>query len=454
MVVVAFVLVLFFNTYFNVTSGVAINEDATSLTEKFYLSGPDPYYNARLIEETLESGEYAYLGGEYGTTDPLLNYPLGRSGGRPPLFNMITMGAGKLMSPIMGEVDALGYAMQFLPALYGALLVFPVYVIGSRLFNWKAGLVGAFMVALIPIHLSSGHGSAYSLYDHDSFVLLLTTTAMMFLTLSLTEQHDKKSMLYAFMAGACIAAMSMTWVAARYIYAVVAVYAVAQMFLDIVSSRINLRVPRTINIALFSGYLIALPFFFYRQGLAMTTELAVILGVAVFSGIYLWLDRQNIPWVVSIPSIFGLGGIGLVFLYLIRDTSIAVLQPLTRISDILYGSGIYGQKVSLTIAEASTFDFSRNVMSFGPVLFWLAWIGFVLLAYRFWKDRSKRGYFLIIMWLLVETWLLSTAGRFLNNLVPVMAVLGGWVLWMTVDRLNFKDMVATIKGVGGGWYGF
>jgi dolichyl-diphosphooligosaccharide--protein glycosyltransferase len=454
LVIVAFVLVLFFNTYFNATSGIAVNEDATSLTEKFYLSGPDPYYNARLIEDTLESGEYPYLGGEYGTTDPLLNYPLGRSGGRPPLFNMITMGVGGLFSPVMGEVDALGFAMQFLPALYGALLVFPVYVIGSRLFDWKAGLVGAFMVALIPIHLGSGHGSAFSLYDHDSLVLLLTTTTMMFLTLSLTERHDRKSMLYAFMGGVSIAAMSMTWVSGQYIYALVAVYAVAQMFVDIVSSRINLRVPRTVNIALLGGYLVALPFFIYKQGLAMTTELAVILGVVVFSGIYLWLRRQNIPWVVSIPSIFGLGGIALVFLYLIRNTTIGVLQPFTRISDIIYGAGIYGKKVSATIAEASTFDFSRNVMSFGPVLFWLAWIGFMLLAYRVWKDRSRRGYFLLIMWLLVETWLLSTAGRFLNNLVPIMAILGGWILWMTIDKLNFKDMVATIRGVGGGWYGF
>ncbi len=453
LVVVAFVLVLFFNTYFNATSGIAVNEDATSMTEKFYLSGPDPYYNARLIDKTLESGEYAYLGGEYGTEDPLLNYPLGRSGGRPPLFNMLTIGTGKLLSPLMGDTDAVGYMMQFLPALYGALLVFPVYVIGRRLFGWKAGLTGALMVALIPVHLGSGHGSAYSLYDHDSFVLLLTTTTMMFLTLGLTEKHDRKSMLYAFMAGAAIAAMSMTWVAARYIYAVVAVYAVAQMFVDIVSSRIRPRVAWTANIALFAGYLLALPFFFYKDGIGVTTELAVALGVAIFSGIYLWLGRRDIPWVVSIPSIFGLGAAALAFLYVIRNTTIAVLQPFTRISNIIYGSGIYGKKVSATIAEASTFDFSRNVMSFGPVLFWLAWIGFLFLLYRYWKDRSKRGYFLLAVWLVVETWLLSTAGRFLNNLVPLMAVLGGWVLWMVIDRLDFKDMVETIKGVGGGWYG-
>jgi len=208
----AFFLVLFLNSYFNYTSGVAINEEGKTLTEKFYLAGPDPYYHARLVEKTIETGRYPYLGGIHGGTDPLLNYPIGRSGGRPPLFNMMTIGVSSIFSPFAGQMDALGYAMQFLPAIYGALLVVPVYMIGSRLFNRKAGILGAFFVALIPIHLASGHGSAYSLYDHDSFILLFTTTTIMFLVMSLGEKNEKRSMVFAFMSGVGVAAISMTWV--------------------------------------------------------------------------------------------------------------------------------------------------------------------------------------------------------------------------------------------------
>jgi len=450
----AFVLVLFFNTYFNYTSEVAINEDGESLTDRYYLAGPDPYYNARLVEQTAETGEYPYLGGVHGSEDPLLNYPLGRSGGRPPLFNVVTVSVGKFFSPIVGELDAMGNAMQFLPALYGALLVFPVYVIGSRLFNRKSGLLGAFFVALIPLHLSSGHGSAFSLYDHDSFVLLLTTTAMMFLVMSLKERNMQKSMLLAFMSGIAVASISLTWVAAQYIYTIIAVYAIAQMVLDILSSKIDIQVPRATLIALLGGYLLALPFYWYREGFTLTTPLAIALAVAAFSVIYIWLSRQNIPWVISIPSIFGIGGVGLVVLYLVRDTSITVLRPLTKIADVIFGAGIYGKKVSLTIAEASTFDFSRTVMSFGPVVFLMAaLVGFPLLLYYYFKDRSRRDYFLILMWFMVELMLLSTAGRFLNNFVPLIAVLGGWVLWFAIDKIDFDGMVQSVKGVGGGWYG-
>ena len=116
-----FFLVLFFNTYFNFTSGQTVNFEGDGF-DKYYLSGPDPYYNMRLVNETIETGQYPY----YSDNDPLLNYPLGRTGGRPPLFNMLAIGFGRLLTPFMNEVDAVGYSMQFIPALFGALLVFPV----------------------------------------------------------------------------------------------------------------------------------------------------------------------------------------------------------------------------------------------------------------------------------------------------------------------------------------
>ena len=460
LVIGAFFLVLFFNTYFNYTSGIAINEGGTfgnepSVTDKFYLAGPDPYYHARLVEITVNTGRYPYMGGIHGGTDPLLNYPMGRSGGRPPLFNMMTVGVGSLISPLVGgEMNGLGYAMQFLPAIYGALLVIPLYIIGSRVFNKKAGILAAFTLALIPIHLSSGHGSAYSLYDHDSFILLLSTTAMMFLILSLREKNAKRSMIFAFMAGIGVAGVAMTWVAAQYIYAVIAVYGLSQMIVDIITSRIDTSVPRTLLISLFSGYLLAFPVYWVKGGFSLTVPLVISLVVAAFSAIYIWLGRNKIPWVISIPSIFGIGGVGLAFFYIIRNTTNVILKPLTAISNILFGSGIYGNKVSLTIAEASTFDFSRTVMSFGPVLYWLGWLGFLFLLYFYWKKRSvRRDYFVLTIWFLIEVWLVHTAGRFLNDLVPLMAVLGGWVLWIVIDKLDFRSVIKTVKGVGGGWYG-
>ena len=249
-----FFLVLFLNAYFNLTSEVSINQGGTGLN-KFYLSGPDPYYNMRLVETTVETGKYPF----YSDNDPLLNYPLGESGGRPPLLNMLALGFSRFFVPFMSETDAIGYSMQFLPALFGALLIFPVYYLGKTLFGRKEGLVAAFLVPLIAIHIGSGHGSAYSLFDHDSLNLLLFFISFLFLIKGVKEKDAWKSVLYALLAGVSLAALSLTWVEAQFLYVVIALYAVIQMLVDIFTDKIEPRVFRTAFITLLAGYLLTLP---------------------------------------------------------------------------------------------------------------------------------------------------------------------------------------------------
>ncbi len=169
-----FILVLILNSYFIVASGSPFNENGDDLSSTYYLSGPDPYYNMRLVEETFETGQYQFYGKE--NTDPLLNYAIGRSGSRAPLMNMMAIGFSRVLSPFVGDDAGLGLAMQFMPALFGALLVIPVFLLGRMIFGNMEGLVAALFVALIPIHIGSGHGSAYALFDHDSFNLFFFAT--------------------------------------------------------------------------------------------------------------------------------------------------------------------------------------------------------------------------------------------------------------------------------------
>jgi len=449
----ALLMVLFLNTYFNLTSGVAINEDGKHLEDKFYLAGPDPYYNMRLVNTTLTTGKYPFMGGAHGENDPLLNYPLTGSGHRPPLFNMMAATFGSFLSLFMGEVDGVGYAMQFLPALYGAMLVIPVYLIASMLFGRKAGIIAAWIVPLLPVHLASGHGSSYALFDHDSFILMLTSFALAFLMMSLKEEDKKKSSLYAALSGVFIAGIGMTWVASHYIYAIIAVFAILQMIVDIVAKKINADVIRKTLIAMFTGYIIAFPIFWVRAGFDPTVHVVILLGVALFGVIYLYLGKKNMPWILSIPALFAVAGVVLTFLYFIRNSAAPWAKAFVSVANIIFGSGIYGKKVSLTIAEASTFDISKIMMSFGPAIFLLGWLGFFLLLYRYYKKGLKSYQMVAIAWFIIEVWLLSIAGRFLNDMVPLMAILASFPLVIFINKIDFAKMVKTLKGVGGGFYG-
>ncbi len=447
-----FCLVLLLNTYFNFISDVNFNPHGTTLDEKFYLSGPDPYYNMRLVEETVKTGRYPF----YHENDPMLNYPIGRSGGRAPLLNMLAIGFSNLLTPFMSQSDALGYAMQFIPALFGALLVIPIYYLGKTLFGRNAGIIAALLIAIIPIHIASGHGSAYGLFDHDSLNLLLFFLTFLFLVKSITEKDRINSMVYAFLAGLSVAGLSLVWVEAQFLFVVISIYVIVQILVDIFTKKLNQAFVQNMVIVLFVGYLVSLPVRIMRmEQFYLENQLMVSLLIAAGAVFYYIVDKKKIPWIISLSCIAGVAAASLVFLFFIPSLtdSFPFLKPLARISGILYGTaGIYGAKVDLTIAEAGTYNISRSWMSYGPALLALAWVGFILVAIRYYRQK-RREHLFIIMLFLINIWLAGTAGRFLNDVVPVVALLAGFIIWFVIEKANYSSMIKNIRHAGGGLRG-
>lgn len=447
-----FFLVLFMNSYFNIISNVNINPDGTTLSDTYYLSGPDPYYNMRLAERTIETGRFPYF--SVNDPDPLLNYPLARSGSRGPLLVMSAIGFSHLLTPFMSEADALGYAMQFVPALFGALLVFPVYFIGKILFGKKAGLVAALLIALIPIHISSGHGSAYGLFDHDSFNLFLYFLTFLFLIRSIKETDMARRVLYALLAGIPLGALSLVWVEAQFLYTVITAYIVIQLLFDLFTNKVEEGFVISSSITMFTGVAISIPYLFAR-GNVLDLPLYLAVLVAVFGSFCVVLKRKHIPWILSYSFIAFIGAAALGFLYIVYQNPevFSLFAPLNRIAEIIYGAGIYGSKVSLTIAEAGTYNMSRTVMSFGPALYWIAWFGFAFLIYHYVKQKGRKDYLMILTLFVINIWLTSTAGRFLNDMVPLIAILSGWIIWFVISKIDYKQMARNIRNAGGGLRG-
>lgn len=444
-----FLLVLFMNTYYNVTSEVTVNPDGQGF-EKYYLSGPDPYYNLRLIEGTYQTGKYPY----YYSSDPLLNYPIGAEGGRAPLFNMMALGFSRVLVPFMPETEAISFSMQFLPALYGALLIFVVYFLGKELFNKKAALIAAMFIAIIPAHISSGHGSAFGLFDHDSFLLLLFFLTFLFLIKSFKEEDQKKSLLYAILSGVPLAGYTMVWVEADYIYSIIAVCVAVIILIDIIRNKIEPKVFRTILVAIWSGYLISAPVIaFTPNGFAADTIFYICVAITLVCVIYYLFGKLKLPWTISIPVILLVGAGGLVFFYLAKYFSLKgpILSPIMSLSDVIFG-GIYSNKVSMTIAEANVSQISNTVMSLGPAIYWIAWIGFFFLCYRYYKSKRKEYLFIIVLFAADIYWC-TVAGRFINEMVPLIALLAGWIVWFFIDWIDYKQMIRNIRSAGGGFHG-
>ena len=447
-----FCLVLFFNSYFNYTSGIAHNPDGDTFGTRFFLSGPDPYYNLRLCEQTLETGVYPFV--ELSDGDPLLNYPAGvYAGARPPLFNLIAVGATHVVEGLTGmpQMDALGWCMLFLPAIYGALLVFPVYGIGKELFNKKVGLIGALFVPLIPIHLGTGHGSALSLFDHDSFILLLFAVTFFFTIKALKQTKNiKKGILYSILGGVAVAGVELTWVAGQVLFLLLVLYLIVQLVFDIFTNKTkDISKPIFISIILTTAFTITLP---YTIAVSQTFNSHIfytaIASVAIL-GLYLLLNKLKLPCIISIPILGIIGGTGISFLYLLSRRVFSIPGPLENIANTIFGSGIYGEQVSLTIGEAHTYGMSQTVMSFGPAIYWIALAGFVLYLFKTYKDKFPQQNMFLIVIFFTQFWMTSVAGRFLNDLVPIVCVFTGYTLYLILKKADYKQMIRNIKSIGG-----
>ena len=110
----------------------------------------------------------------------------------------------------------------------------------------------------------------------------------------------------------------------------------------------------------------------------------------------------------------GVAGLGIIYFAKDLSTQFSFLSPLTKLSTVIFGTGIYGQKVSMTIAEAGTYQISQTVMSFGPAIYWIGWAGLVYLIYHYYKNKLRRDYLFIIILFITNIWLAGIAGRFLK----------------------------------------
>ena len=145
--------------------------------------GSDPWYMKRVVEYVI--AENAHL-----IWDADRNYPVGGINPRPPLFSWsMALGAMLLTNLGLSSDESVWYAMLALPAIFGALIVFPMAAIARDKFGKGAGVIAAWLIAFMPTHVQK---STWAMADHDSYVLLFLTAAFMFYLRAVQAGGDER----------------------------------------------------------------------------------------------------------------------------------------------------------------------------------------------------------------------------------------------------------------------
>ena len=287
----------------------------------------DAIYHLRLVENLIEnfphriwfeaytlypSGQFLYFGG------PLWTYTIA--------ITSLIIGMGNPSPDLIYTIGA------YYPALFGALLVVPTYIIGREVFNERVGLMSTILIAVMPGQILSR--STLGFADHHIGEVLFSTLFLMFLILTL-KYYNKK---YAILAGVSFGLYMLQWAWGVFFGGVIGIFVIGFFIVEHMKGR-SLKEPATL---LSITFLTALPFiliFFnprhtFSAGAYSYLHILITLGSAIlYYSLYLIskklsdLKAPKFYFPVLIISIFGAGiVIAKLFLYQVFMTFVLFIR--------------------------------------------------------------------------------------------------------------------------------
>ncbi|MGB0652970.1 MAG: STT3 domain-containing protein, partial [Thermoplasmatota archaeon] len=410
---------------------------------RYLYSGNDPYYHDRTVTHMVETGESL-------TFDPAINYPNGAYNPNPPLFDWTTALDAGLLST-MGSEDAVGLALNLSVAFWGALTVIPIYLLGADLFNRRAGLWGAFFMAVSAPHIQR---SVFGFADHDATTMFFIALAFVFLVKALksldNRTHVRKwndanlrmegikaslaankvALLWAALAGTALSATALTWKGYPYALGVMAFALGIQLLLDHQRHKDSVSLFAVYLIPVFMVTLIPLPWY-ATVGFLDNTILAgiyVLVGMIIAGAIL--IPTRDLPSVVVFPALAGAALLSLLVMLLLVPT---IGQT------IFTGLGYFEQtKLYSTIAEAQRTEIGFVVANMGFFSFFLGLWGLFRAMKLGWK--GDQAMLLMASWGIVAIFMALAASRFVFNAAPVFAILAGGMTMVVLGAMGLDEV--------------
>ena len=455
MVSLAFITALIVRVAWNVIP--AMNASGTGLWDMS--GGSDPWYMKRVVDYVI--AERSHLIYDHDRA-----YPTGGINPRPPLFSWSLALGGIALSWLleMPSEQAVWWSMSSLPAIYGALIVVPVAGIASRAHNRSAGIISAWLIALMPGHLSR---STFAYADHDSFAMLFLAIALYFWIRGLEQIQYKKVfnstsanplyiiagiretwksnpllMANATMAGIAFSIMALGWKGFVYGPGILFLAYSFQVVINIFKGRDSLQFTSASLQMMFTSMIIPAPFYawpgmnllFAPSGMQ---PMFYIIGFTFAMG---WISSsfRDKPWLLIVMGGSVLFGSILSILFILQEAQ------LYSGWDILFTGGFYfsKNKIFLTIGEAQAPERGRLFASYGPIVAIIA-IGCAIILLWRGSRKNQSELTLLGLWTLIASYMSWSAGRFIINATPAMAVVGGIgisMLWSAASLPTFSKV--------------
>ncbi|MDD5289020.1 MAG: oligosaccharyl transferase, archaeosortase A system-associated [Dehalococcoidales bacterium] len=435
MVLLCFALALFLR--------IALPYDQVFKGDLVKFTEVDAYSHMRLVDNLLQHfpNRTAF--------DPYTYFPEGAPVYYPPLFTLFLGGTIWLFSlgaPTAHSINVIG---AFFPAILGSLTVIPVFFIGKTLFNRWAGLIGAFLVAILPGDFLGRTMLGFT--DHHVVEILFTTATMMFLILALKNNQSsdaiqsgkpdwkvsKKVVLSSLLAGLFLGLYLQMWAGGPLFIFLLFIYFVVQFINNHLRHRPTGHLFVIGSLVFITASIITLPFLPEHYSPSLYT--ISLITASLTPSILFFLSKA-----VSIrlkPIYYALG---IISVGVIGITAFYIIEP-GLLKSLLANFGILApSNLDLTIGEVQpllfpdgTFTLSLAWSDF-TTTFFVSLVALGFLIYQVFK-HGEEDKTLLAVWSLVILVMTLGQRRFAYYMAINVAVLTAYALWRMMAYLGVKE---------------
>lgn len=403
----------------------------------------DAWYHARVVDNLaahwparFAMDPYAIEGGQ--------RVPLA------PLLDITVSGAAVLLGLGHPSMHLVEIVSAWAPAILGALIVIPTYFTGRLLFDGRAGLLAAALVALLPGHLLERSRLGY--LDHHVLEVLMSTTCLWLLLRAFQQQTTRERAVSGMLAGIALGGYLLTWTTGSYLVGILIVWIVAHQCWAAIRGGGS----ETPALVLFAAALTALAIVLvfqdhtmYRfdfQVASLVIAAASSLGLETLRRVIHALHRP--AWLLPVAGgvlallAFAIAGRMAPGLVAGMEAEVARVAPDTSAYTVV-------EAMPLTVyATAPWMHIGNPFLVFGTGLP-LGALGIVLLAGRVFR-RSSPALTLLFVWTVAVFVSTLLRNRFGYYLIPLLALLGGWVCTRAMTwverRQRTRDLVIVAIG--------
>jgi dolichyl-diphosphooligosaccharide--protein glycosyltransferase len=399
-------------------------------TDPIRFTGVDAYFYMRQVDSLVHNFPSAL------SFDPYLRFNWGMDLGLPHIFVLIMGTITWLLTLGNASQAATDSIAVYLPAVFGALTIVPVFFIARAMLNKWAGLIAAAVMAVMPGEFLGR--SILGFADRHVLDNLLIASCLMFYLLAFRSNRERdfnlktifeggwrrqfRPISYAALAGVFMGLFMLDWKGSVLFLLVVAAYVAFQTFINhlralpsehiwivsttsaIVAGAIALPfnpspayyVP--LLLALFTGPVLgALSRIFNRARTHHYLFPAVTGGLALLTALILWFSAPNLFEPI----------IGSMNLFSTKDTEFTVLemQPILMPGGKLSGDVVWG-------------NFTTGIF--------FALIGILVMAWRLATKRDVAEALFFLIWTVLVLTATIFARRFAQILAPNVSVLVGY----------------------------